>query len=75
MRAELVDEAFRVGRLLDDSFLVVLSYASRQLVVIHCRSILAFAPKSCNSNGVLNLEYSYKGTDDIPLKLYKAKAT
>lgn len=59
IRAELVDESFRVRRLLDDSFLVVLTYWSRQLVIIHCRSILSLTPQLCDSNWIFDFENTY----------------
>ena len=55
-RAELVDESFRVDGLLDDAFLVVLANRARQLVIVHLRSVLAFAPQLGDSHRVLDLE-------------------
>jgi len=45
---ELVDKPLTPLSLLHDSLLVILSEGPRQLVVVHGRPVLPFAPKSCN---------------------------
>ena len=57
---ELVDKTFGVARLLDDSFLVILTDGSAQFVVVHRRAILSLSPEFSNACGVLNLKDSYK---------------
>lgn len=53
---KLIDQPLAALRLLHNTFLVVLSDAATQLVVVHCRAILAFAPKPGNPHRVLDLE-------------------
>lgn len=54
--AELVHQPLRSFCLLHDTLLVVLANRSRQFVIIHGWPVLAFAPQSCHTDGVLYLE-------------------
>lgn len=56
--AELVDQSLRAFRLLHDALLVVLANGSRQLVVVHGRSILATTPQTGDAHRVLDLEHA-----------------
>ena len=59
-RAELVDKSFGVDGLLNDAFLVVLANGSRQLVIVHLRSVLAFTPQLRYTHRVFDLKDSCK---------------
>lgn len=54
--AELVDEPLGPLRLLHYAFLVVLSYRSGELVVVHGGTVLSFAPEPRHSHGIFYLE-------------------
>lgn len=56
--AELIDQPLATFRLLHDPFLVVLSDAAAQLVVVHGRPILPFAPEPGHAHRVLDLEHT-----------------
>lgn len=58
--AELVDQSLRSFRLLHDALLVVLPNGTRQLIVVHGRSILATSPQSGHAHRVLDLEHSLR---------------
>lgn len=69
--AELIDQPLATLRLLHDPLLVVLSYATAQLVVVHGRPILSFTPEPGHADRVLDLEHTlaaiqptYTGTVD-----------
>lgn len=69
--AELIDQPLATLRLLHDPFLVILPDATAQLVVVHCRPILSFAPQPGHADRVLDLEHTlatvqpaYTGTVD-----------
>ena len=55
----MVDEPFRVVRLLDDVFLVILSDGTAEFVVVHGRAVLATSPQECNAGGIFNLENTF----------------
>lgn len=56
--AELVHKTLGTLSLLHDSLLVVLTDGTGKLVIVHGWPVLAFAPESCHTYAVLNLEYS-----------------
>lgn len=55
---ELVDESLASFCFLHDSLFVILSYASRQFVVVHRGPVLSLAPESGDAHGILNLEHT-----------------
>lgn len=56
--AELIDQPLATLRLLHDPFLVILPDATAQLVVVHGRPILSFAPQPGHADRVLDLEHT-----------------
>lgn len=56
--AELIDQPLATFRLLHNPFLVVLSDAAAQLVVVHGRPILSLAPEPGHADRVLDLEHA-----------------
>lgn len=56
---KLVDQSLRHVGLADDAFLVVLTYGTAQLVVVHCRSILSLSPQSRHVSRVFDFENTW----------------
>ena len=52
----MVDEPLRSLRLLHDALAVILADGAAQLVVVHGRPVLAFAPETGHAHAVLDLE-------------------
>ena len=63
--AELVDQPLASLGLLHDTLLVVLPQRTRQLVVVHCRTVLPLTPESGNLHGVHNLEDALLSIDPV----------
>lgn len=56
--AKLVNQPLRTFRLFHNPLTIVLADGSTQLVVIHGRTVLAFAPQSGNSDTVFDFKDS-----------------
>lgn len=62
-RAELINEPLGPFRLLHNTLLVILADGPRQFIIVHCRSVLTFAPESRYTNRIFNFEDTLGSVD------------